>query len=64
MIDDKCLDDILNALAAAHLRKTDMKLAKAQAELETLKREDTAYFDGAYDAIKEIKKLLPPKEET
>lgn len=60
----KELDEVLERLAAAHSRKKERLLIKANAEIEAIQREDTAYFDGAYDAIKEVKNLLAaPAEE-
>ena len=45
------LEQIFNDLTCAHL-------IKAKAEIEAIQREDTAYYDGVYDAIKEIKNAL------
>lgn len=55
----KDLDAILRKLESQREHKKQIALAKAQAELDTIRREADAYFDGAYDAIKEIKALLP-----
>lgn len=52
------LDEIFEKLTNAHARRKQAALIKANAEIETIQREDTAYFDGAYDAIKEVKRLL------
>ena len=58
------LDKVLNRLSAAHSRKKEILLIKANAEIEAIQREDNAYYDGAYDAIKEVKALLVnPAEE-
>lgn len=54
----KELDEVLERLAAAHSRKKERLLIKANAEIEAIQREDVAYYDGAYDAIKEVKELL------
>lgn len=57
-------DKVLNRLSAAHSRKKEILLIKANAEIEAIQREDTAYYDGVYDAIKEVKALLVnPAEE-
>ena len=58
-------DKVLNRLSAAHSRKKEILLIKANAEIEAIQREDNAYYDGAYDAIKEVKALLltKPAEE-
>lgn len=55
---EKQLDDLLARLAAAHGRKTDRLLLKANAEIAAIQREDAAYYDGVYDAIKEIRLIL------
>lgn len=52
------LDAILSKLESAHNRKKERLLIKANAEIEAIQREDTAYYDGAYDAIKEIRQIL------
>ena len=52
------LERIFNDLTCAHARKRDNALIKAKAEIEAIQREDTAYYDGVYDAIKEIKNAL------
>ena len=52
------LDSILSKLESAHNRKKERQLIKANAEIEAIQREDTAYYDGAYDAIKEIRQIL------
>ena len=51
-------DSILSKLESAHNRKKERLLIKANAEIEAIQREDTAYYDGAYDAIKEIRQIL------
>lgn len=61
-MEDKKLDEILDKLASAHSRKKDRLLIKANAEIEAIQREDTAYYDGVYDAVKEIKALLRAEE--
>lgn len=52
------LEQIFNDLTRAHARKRDNALIKAKAEIEAIQREDTAYYDGVYDTIKEIKNAL------
>ena len=57
------LDKVLDMLSAAHSRKKERLLIKANAEIEAIQREDTAYYDGVYDAIKNVKALLANQEE-
>lgn len=57
-MDTTGLDKILDKLAAAASRKKTLKLAKANAEVEAIQREEVAYYDGAYDALKEVRALL------
>lgn len=54
---DKELDLLLLRLQNARERKRDIALAKANAEIETIRREFEAYWDGIYDAIKEVKNM-------
>ena len=56
------LDKITETLSIAHCRKRDILLAKANAEIAAIQREDAAYYDGAYDAIKRVKELLRGQE--
>lgn len=56
------LDKILETLESAHSRKKQIQLTKANAEIEAIQREDVAYYDGAYDAIKRVKELLHSEE--
>ena len=56
MTDEK-LDLLMIRLQNAHERKKDIALAKANAEIETIRREHEAYWDGVYDAIKEVKAM-------
>lgn len=58
MISDNEFDKILADLDAAKQRKTQCAIIKAQAEIGALQREATAYYDGAYDALKAIKRRL------
>lgn len=60
----KELDSIVDRLTSAREHKKQIQLAKAQAEIETIKREADAYWDGVYDALKEVRNALPelPKE--
>ena len=59
---DKELDLLLLRLTNARLQKKDIALAKAQAEIDTIRREYEAYWDGVYDAIKEVKGTLCREE--
>ena len=52
-------DAILDKLLQKADRKRGVALVKANAELQTINREYTAYYDGAYDAIKAIKEAMP-----
>lgn len=57
------LDRILEELGDAHRRKTERLLLKAKLEMETINREDVAYYDGAYDAIKAVKRRMEEAQE-
>ena len=48
-------DEIISRLSDRANRKRDMKQAKAKAEFDAIDREYTAYIDGVYDAIKQIR---------
>ena len=52
-------DAILDKLCTRAGRKREAALIKANAELQTIEREYTAYYDGAYDAVKAIKEAMP-----
>ena len=55
----KELDAIVARLDSAHQHKKQIRLAKAQAEIDAINRCATAYYDGLYDMAREIKvKLL------
>ena len=56
------LDKISESLTIAHNRKTQIALTKANAEIAAIQREDVAYYDGAWDAIKRIKELMCEEE--
>lgn len=58
------LEQIFNDLTRAHFRKRDNALIKAKAEIKAILREDTAYYDGVYDTIKEIKNALKQEART
>lgn len=62
---DKQLEEIMTRLTSANKHKTQIQLAKANAEITTIQREADAYWNGVYDALKEIKKAMPqpPKGE-
>ena len=66
MLTSKELEAILDDLDRKRQHKKDIQLAKAKAEMDAINRETDAYFDGAYDAIKAVKALLPdpPKKES
>lgn len=59
----KELDAILAYLEKKRQHKKDIQLAKAQAEINAIHRESEGYFDGIYDAIKEVKELLPIEKD-
>ena len=59
---DKELDLLLLRLTNARERKKDIALAKAHAEIDTIRREYEAYWDGVYDAIKEVKNMCCHEE--
>ena len=63
MLTDKQFDDILSSLDVAKARETHIRLAKAQAEIEAINRERTAYYDGAYNAIKMVRAALAAQKE-
>ena len=60
---DKELDLLMIRLLNSHERKKDIALAKANAEIETIRREHEAYWDGVYDAIKEVKAMRGREEK-
>ena len=53
------LDRILANLDARYQRTREQRLIKARAEIEAIDREYAAYYDGAYDAIKAVKSIMP-----
>lgn len=57
-MDAKKLEEVFDNLVSANHRKIERRLIKANAEIEAIQREETAYYDGAYDAIKKVKELL------
>ena len=61
----KELDLIMIRLQNARDRKKEIALTRANAEIDAIRREAEAYWDGVYDAIKEVKNALPtpPKGE-
>lgn len=61
-MDEKKLEEVLEQLMNSHRRKTDLRLAKANMEIQTINREDVAYYDGAYDAISKIRLILREEE--
>lgn len=56
----KELDLIMTRLQNARERKKEIALTRANAEIDAIRREAEAYWDGVYDAIKEVKNALPP----
>lgn len=60
---EKDLDAILDNLDRRAYQKKEIKLAKAKAEMDAIDREYTAYYDGAYDAIKAVRSALQKEEE-
>ena len=62
-MENKELDLILIKLQNARERKRDIALAKANAEIETIRRETDAYWDGIYDAIKEVKMAIGERKD-
>lgn len=61
----KQLEEIMTRLTSENDHKKQIQLAKANAEITTIQREADAYWNGVYDALKEIKNamLQPPKGE-
>lgn len=59
---DKELDKIIFRLESAREHKKQIQLTKAQAEIDTINRCADAYFDGVYDAIKEVKYAIAEEE--
>lgn len=59
---EKDLDAILDNLDRRAYQKKEIKLAKAKAEMAAIDREYTAYYDGAYDAIKAVRNALQKEE--
>lgn len=57
------LDRILASLDARYQRTREQRLIKARAEIEAIDREYAAYYDGAYDAIKAIKEIMPESQK-
>lgn len=58
----KDLEKVLDRLANEHARKRDELLIKARAEIETIEREYTAYYSGAFDAVKAVSALLKAEQ--
>ena len=61
-MDEDKLEKVFDMLIAANQRKIERRLTKANDEIEAIYREQTAYYDGAYDAIKRVKELLRAEE--
>lgn len=47
-------DDVLNELTLARSRADQMRSMRLQEQMEAVTRENGAYYDGVYDAIKMI----------
>lgn len=47
-------DDVLDDLTLARSRADQMRSIRLQEQLEAVNRENGAYYDGVYDAIKLI----------
>ena len=47
-------DDVLNELTLARSRADQMRSMRLQEQLESVTRENAAYYDGVHDAIKMI----------
>ena len=62
---NKELDLIMTRLQNSRELKKEIALTRANAEIDAIRREAEAYWDGVYDAIKEVKNALPqqPKGE-
>lgn len=58
---NKELDAIMTRLQSASEHKKQIALAKANMEIEAIQREANAYWDGVYDAIKELSALIPER---
>lgn len=56
---DKELDLILKKLHSVSEHKKQIKLTEANKEIEAIQREASAYWDGVYDALKEVRKVMP-----
>lgn len=53
MLSEK-LQAIHNRLIEKKVRKADIARIKANAEIEAIQREEDAYCDGVYDALREV----------
>ena len=58
----KDLEKVLDRLADEHARKRDELMIKARAEIETIEREHTAYYSGAFEAVKAVAALLKAEQ--
>lgn len=56
------LEAVFDSLVAANHRKIERRLIKANDEIQAIQREETAYYNGANDAIKKVKELLRAEE--
>lgn len=57
-MNEKDFDAILENLDRMKNREKEIRLVKANAEIEAINREYTAYYDGAYDALKAVRIAL------
>ena len=52
------IEKMRDGLTKAHNLKTQKRLIQANAEIDAIQREDVAYYDGVFDAVKEVIRLI------